>query len=259
MNFTSAELLALVQHWLWPFFRVAGLLMAAPVIGSRTVPVRIRIVLAGAITMVLAPVIPQPPVIAPFSAEAFLVTVQQVAIGLGMGFAVRLVFMVLELAGQIIGQQMGLGFAVMVDPQSGAQVPTISQLYVIVATLMFLSLNGHLLMLKVLADSFRTLPVGTGGISHAGLWHLIGWGGWLLSNAVLLALPAIAALLIINLAFGVITRAAPQLNIFAVGFPVMILLGTGVILVSMPALQPHLVRMLNEALGLARQLVTRTP
>ncbi len=254
MSFTETELLALLQAWLWPLFRIAALLSVAPVIGTRSVPVRVRLVMALAITAVIVPVLPPAPVIDPVSATGLLVLGQQVLIGLVLGTAVRFMFMVFELSGQVIAMQMGLGFAAMVDPQTGNQVPVISQFYLIMATLAFLSLNGHLLLFRILADSFVTLPIGGGGLNLNGLQALIGWTGWLFANAVLIALPAIVALTVINVSFGVMTRAAPQMNIFAVGFPIMMITGVIVMFLTLTTLEPHLTRLTHEALDMARQL-----
>ena len=254
MSFTENELIALLQAWLWPLFRIAALLSVAPVIGTRSVPVRVRLIMALAITAVIVPVLPPMPTIDPISAPGLLVLGQQVLIGLVLGTAVRFMFMVFEVAGQVIAMQMGLGFAAMVDPQTGNQVPVISQFYLIMATLAFLSLNGHLLLFRILADSFTTLPVGGGGLNLNSLQALIGWTGWLFANAVLIALPAIVALTVINVSFGVMTRAAPQMNIFAVGFPIMMITGVIVMFLTLTTLEPHLSRLTDEALDMARQL-----
>lgn len=254
MQITDTELLGLINAWLWPLCRIGALVMAAPIIGTRTVPARIRLVLALGITLAVAPAIPPPPPVNPLSGAGLLITLEQIAVGAALGLAVRVVFVALEVAGQIIGQQMGLGFAAMVDPQSGAQVPVVSQFYIVLGTLAFLAVNGHLILIEVLVDSFRSLPVGSGGISREGLWQVVEFGGWLLAHAVLIALPAMTALLVINLAFGVMTRSAPQLNIFAVGFPIMILLGTGVMLLTLSAFQPQLVALFERGLNLSRGL-----
>ncbi len=171
-----------------------------------------------------------------------------------MGFALRLVYTALDVAGQTIGQLMGLGFASMVDPQNGVQVPVVSQFYTIVAVLLFLAFIGHLVLIEVLVDSFRTLPVGQ-DLPPASLWTLATWAGQLFVGAVLIALPAVAALVVINVAFGVITRAAPQLNIFAVGFPVTLMLGFAVMTLALPGLPDQWQRELEGAFETIRVLV----
>ncbi|MGQ0656633.1 MAG: flagellar biosynthetic protein FliR [Chromatiales bacterium] len=255
MIITETQLLALLQTWLWPFVRVGALVTAAPIIGTRAVPSRVRLVLALGVTAVLVPGLPVPPPMDVFSAAGVAVTAQQVLIGVILGLSMRLIFAAVELAGQLFGQQMGLGFAAMVDPQSGNQVEVVSQFYALLATLLFLSLNGHLLLLHALADSFQTLPVGAAGITHAGLGVLLEWAGDLFTQAVIIALPAITVLLIVNFAYGILARSAPQLNILAVGFPLTILVGIGVLALALPNLPQHIGELLERALGAAQQIL----
>ncbi len=255
MNFTSAELTAWIGSFLWPLFRVGAMVSAAPILGARTVPARIRLGLALAITLVIVPVLPPSPAVDPLSGTALIITFNQLLIGLALGFSLRLVFSAIEIAGQIIGQLMGLGFASMIDPENGVQVPVVSQFYSIFAILLFLALNGHLLLIEMIADSFQTIPVSTQGIPLAGLRALADWGGQMFAGAVLVALPAICALLLVNVAFGVMMRSAPQLNIFAVGFPITLLIGMVIMLVTLPALQNQLTVLSDQVFGLMRYLI----
>lgn len=250
-------MIALLESWLWPFFRVAGLLMAAPVIGTRSVPVRVRLVLALAITVAIVPVIPTPGYIEPFTAPWLLTSIQQVIIGIAMGLTIRTIFIALEIAGQAIGQLMGLMLASMVDPQNGNQVPIIGQFYLLLATLLFLAVDGHLVMISALVNSFQVLPVGVEGIRREAGWQLMEWMGGILATAVLIALPAIVSLLIVNMAFGVMTRAAPQLNIFAVGFPIMIILGVFIIMFTLDGFFPHMISLFDQAFLMAVELLER--
>ncbi|MCF6211254.1 MAG: flagellar biosynthetic protein FliR [Gammaproteobacteria bacterium] len=222
-----------VGAFLWPLFRVAALVTAAPVFGARTVPTRIKLVFALMITLVIMPTLPAPPAVDPLSGEAVLITLNQIIIGVAMGLALRLIFAMFVLGGQIIAYQMGLGFATMVDPTSGTTVPVISQFYVIMLTLIFFALDGHLVFIDVVAESFRTLPIGMHGLSRDGMWQLAVWGGNMYAGAVQIALPAIASLLLINLTFGIVTRSAPQFNIFSLGFPIAILAGFFIMMLTM--------------------------
>ena len=255
MTISAAHLVSLIEAWLWPFLRVSALLMAAPIIGTRTVPVRIRLVFALALTLVLVPVLPVPQPIDPFGARGVAVGAQQILIGVVLGLSVRLIFLAFEIAGQILGQQMGLAFATLVDPQSGVQMPVISQFYVMFATLLFLTMNGHLLLIHALAQSFTTLPVGTASLGPDAMKAVIMWGGQLITQGVMIALPAIAALLIVNLAFGVLARAAPQLNIFAVGFPISILVGVVVVWLTLSGLQTHVQTLMEGAFATADKIL----
>lgn len=208
-----------------------------------------------ALTWAILPFVPPMPVVEPLSPEGLLVTVQQVLIGLSMGFILRLVFGALELGGQVIAMQVGLSFASLADPQNGAQSPLLSQFYTLLGTLIFLALNGHLLLIQLLVDSFTVLPVTPTGIDRDWLWVLVNWGSQMFAGAVLVALPAIAALLVVNLAFGVMVRAAPQLNIFAVGFPITLVLGLLIILYSLPTLLYQLDHMFADAFRTIGELV----
>nr|MBS0021174.1 flagellar biosynthetic protein FliR [Gammaproteobacteria bacterium] len=235
MMLSSAQIAAWLAAGLWPFLRISAFITAAPVFGNRLIPARVRMGVALTLTVVIAPVIPPVPLIDPVSAPGLLLAIQQLLIGAALGFALRLVFAVLEIGGQLIAQMMGLGFAVLVDPQNGIDVPVVSRLYLILATLVFLNLNGHLAVVEVLSDSFVTLPVASQGLGQRGLWALVIHAGWVFSSAVRMALPAIIALFIVNLAFGVMARAAPQLNIFAVGFPLTLIFGFFVMLLTLPS------------------------
>lgn len=255
MQFTNADITSWVAMYLWPFFRIAALISVAPIFGAQNVSVRVRAGFALAITLVIAPVLPPMPAVDPISSTGLVILIQQLLIGFSMGFALRLVFAAFVLAGQVIGQSMGLGFALMVDPQNGVQVPVVSQFYLILATLMFLAFNGHLILLEVLATSFQTLPVSDHGVTANGLWSIVIWGGQIFSGAVLIALPAMTALLVVNVSFGVMARAAPQLNIFSIGFPIMLLLGVIVMLVTLPVMLPQLTHLVNESFILLHQHV----
>lgn len=218
----------------------------APIYGTHTVPARVKLIIAVALTMMVAPILPKTKYIDPLSFDGLVVTFHQVLIGIAIGFMVTILFGALVTGGQIVAQLMGLGFAAMMDPQNGVSVPVIGQFYTILATFVFLILNGHLILVDLLVSSFQTMPVGEFGLSADKIWQLILWSKWIFAAAVVIALPAITALLLVNIAFGVITRAAPQLNIFAVGFPITILLGFIVILVSLPYFIPKIQQLFEQ-------------
>jgi flagellar biosynthetic protein FliR len=234
VKFTSAELISLVSLYLWPFFRIAGMVSIAPIFGTQTVPIRVKLMISIALTIMVAPILPKMKYIDPLSYEGMVVTFHQVLIGIAIGFTMTLVFSALVTGGQSVAQLMGLGFASMMDPQNGVSVPVVGQFYTILATLVFLALNGHLVLINVLVSSYQTLPVGEFGISPEKIWQLVLWSKWIFAAAVTIALPAITSLLLVNIAFGVMTRAAPQLNVFAIGFPITIIFGFVIIFVSLP-------------------------
>lgn len=256
MVITGAEVTALVGSYMWPLFRIGGLIMTAPLFGSRPVPVRIRLGATLAITMVVVPVIsPAVPAVDALSPAGVLIVIQQILIGVMMGFAFQLVISAVITGGQVIALQMGLGFSLMVDPQNGAQAPVLSQLYVLMVLLVFIGLDGHLVMIEILTDSFRYMPIAERGLVPDSLWQLLTWGSMIFSGAVGIALPAIASLLVVNMAFGVMTRAAPQLNIFAIGFPITMMLGFAVVLLTLPSVIPNSNAMFNHIYRLVQQLL----
>ncbi|HKJ22640.1 MAG TPA: flagellar biosynthetic protein FliR [Gammaproteobacteria bacterium] len=255
MHFTAAQIMSLLGAYVWPFTRIGAMVSVAPILGTHSVPMRIRLGLAIALTMVIAPMVPPIRGIALFSIAGVIVTFQQFLIGLAIGFSVRLVFSAMETGGNAVANLMGLGFANVVDPQNGVQVPVLSQFFTTLAALLFLSLDGHLVLVQVMTDSFRTLPVGITGLSRGGVWQLVSWAGWIFTGGVLIALPAIAALLIVNVSFGVMTRAAPQLNIFAVGFPITLILGFVVLTATLPTIAPKFTDLVSRSFDLTRFLV----
>ena len=236
----------------WPFFRVAGALMVAPVFGARLVPVRVRLALAVAMTVAVSPLL-QVGEPFDFSFATGLVVLQEVLIGVAMGFCLQMIFDALIVAGQTIAMSMGLGLATMIDPQRGISVPVVSQFFVVLGFLVFLSLGGHLATIRLIADSFEILPLGR-PLSVTGIWMVADWGSQLFAGALRIALPAATALLIANIAFGVMSRAAPPLNLFAVGLPAGLLIGFLLLLLNIG----HLSALLAEFLDVTLTMLAET-
>ena len=254
ITLTTGQLDAWLEQLLWPFVRIGSCFMVAPAFGAIFVPARIRIVLAGAITLIIAPLIPTPAGITPFSAAGMIVTIQQVIIGIALGFSLQLLFDAVTLGGQLLANSMGLSFAFNTDPMHGVETPVLGQLYTLLVMLTFLALNGHLALIELLVDGFRTLPVGTTGLGQEGVWSVIEWGSQLFSGSLAVALPGVTALLIVNVAFGVMSRAAPQLNLFAVGFPISLVFGLTIVLAGLPTVQQTFTHLIGEGFVLLRQL-----
>jgi len=238
----------------YPFFRILAMITSAPVLGARGSPMRIKVGFAIVITIIIAPTLKDIPQVDPGSGMGLLIIAQQIAIGLSMGMAMRIVFSAVEMAGNLIGLQMGLGFATFFDPQNSSQTPVIGSFLGMLAILVFLSLNGHQLMIEAVAHSFRELPILAQPYSAAGWKTLARWGREIFLGGVLLSLPVIAALLITNISIGIMTRAAPQLNIFAVGFPITMLAGFAVLSLSLPYFTPLLGRFIEDALQVMLQI-----
>jgi flagellar biosynthetic protein FliR len=245
MTLSTVDIFSWVASFLWPFVRFSAMFLVAPFFGSRSIPVRSRVVLAMLLALMIAPLVPAPDVVL-LSSTGFLLLLQQVLAGILLGLLLQAVFAAVVMAGQTIATTMGLGFASTVDPQNGVQVAVVGQFYLILATLIFLALDAHLVVLELLAGSFLVLPVSTQVIPVDRLMEVVLWCGRMFADAVLISLPVVAGILLINVALGVVTRAAPQLNIFAVGFPVTILVGFLLMLVAIPVLQPVFTEMFAE-------------
>ncbi|MGE8406968.1 MAG: flagellar biosynthetic protein FliR [Pseudomonas sp.] len=253
LELTDAQISTWVASFMLPLFRVAAVLMTMPVFGTTLMPTRVRLYFALAITVVIVPGLPPMPKVEALDLSALLLIGEQIIIGALFGMALQLLFQAFVVAGQIIAIQMGLAFASMVDPANGVNVTVISQFLTMLVTLLFLAMNGHLVVFEVLTESFTTLPVG-GGLIVNHFWDLAGRMGWVLGSALLLVLPAITALLVVNIAFGVMTRAAPQLNIFSIGFPMTLVLGMGIFWVGLADILSHYQSLASEALQWLREL-----
>ena len=240
LSVTDAQLNAWIAAFFFPLARVLGLVATAPVFNNASLTTRVKLVLGLAVTLAVAPALPPQPPIAPASWAGLAVLLQQGLIGIALGFTMRIVFAGIDLAGELIGLQMGLGFAVFYDPQNAGQSPIVAELAGLLALLIFLALNGHLMMLALLTESFSALPIGLAAFPAAGWETLLRWGTTIFSIGVLLALPVISALLVANIALGVLTKVAPTLNLFAVGFPVTLMAGFAMLALSMPYFAPTL-------------------
>ena len=234
ISISSVQLDTWLALFVFPLSRILGLLATAPVFNNAALPVRVRLIAGLAITLAVAPALPPLPAIPASSWVGLVVLGEQILIGVLLGFALRITFAAVDVAGELIGLQMGLGFATFFDPTSGGQTPVIAEFLGLLTALIFLSLNGHLLALTVLTESFTLLPVSTTPIHAAAFSSMLAWSATLFSTGLLLALPLITALLIANIALGVLARIAQQLNLFAVGFPVTLALGFLVLMLSLP-------------------------
>ncbi|WP_076410945.1 flagellar biosynthetic protein FliR [Shewanella sp. UCD-KL12] len=239
MDILMATIMDTIASYMWPLFRVSSMFMVMAVFGANTTPTRVRLLLSMAITLAIAPVLPPVENVELFGVAAIFVTLQQILIGTAMGFISILVMQTFVLTGQIIGMQTSLGFASMVDPSSGQQTPVIGNLFLLLTTMIFLAVDGHLVMIKMLVMSFETIPISNKGISVASYKLLAEWGAYMFGAALTMSMTAIVALLLINLSFGVMTRASPQLNIFAIGFPVTMVSGLIILWLTLTPIMEH--------------------
>lgn len=233
ITLSSIQIDAWIAAFIFPLTRILSFIATAPLWSTAGIPRRTRLILGLGITVAIAPSLPPMPAIAAGSLSGLWLMAQQILIGVGMGFAAKIVFSALDLAGDFIGAQMGLGFATAYDPLNSSQTPVITEFMNLLTLLMFLSLNGHLLYLGTLAQSFSAIPVSATPLG-AGSWlNLAELGGKIFSAGLLISLPIVIALMITNVALAVLTKAAPQLNVFALGFPLTLGCGFVALAISM--------------------------
>lgn len=254
ISFSSAQIDAWLAALIFPLTRILAMIASSPILGNKQIPIRVKIGLSALLALIVAPTIGEMPPVAVGSPQGLLIIVQQIIIGVAMGFSMRLIFTAVEMAGHLAGLQMGLGFASFYDPINATQSAVIAQWLGMIAALAFLAMNGHLYMLSALVESFHTLPIGS-MMPPRGFYDVAVWGGSIFAYGLQISLPLLAALLTANVALGILTRAAPQLNLFAIGFPITLAIGFFVLALSMPHFIPLLDRLVHEGLEMMLYLV----
>ncbi|MYN41762.1 flagellar biosynthetic protein FliR [Duganella sp. FT109W] len=257
LTVSSADINMWIAGLLWPLCRIMALIAASPLLGNSAVPASVKLSLGVMIAAIVAPAVPAWPATDPMSWAGLLIVMQEMLIGLAMGFSIRIIFAAVEMAGEISSLTMGLGFASFFDPTTQGRSSAISQFLSLVATMGFLAVNGHLVLLSALVESFSTLPVSALPVYGGGFKQLADWGGMIFSVGVQLSLPIVAALLITNVALGILTRAAPQLNLFGIGFPITLGVGLLVIAMTLPYLGMPIQNLFLDGIERAR-LMPRT-
>jgi len=249
ISVTTDQLYAVINAFFWPFVRLLSLFASAPILSDRAVPARVKVALALACAILVAPTLTNAPTSSPISGDGLMLLIQQILIGITIGLGMRFVFAAVQLAGDMIGIQMGLSFATFVDPQNSTQTPIVGGFLAIVASLILLALNGHLLMIAALVESFQTIPVSPQPGLALSFERLVALGGEIFRVGLHLSLPVLATLLVLTITMGVLARAAPQINIFAVGFPVTILVGLLLLGISLPYIGATLEQVLLHAVN----------
>ncbi|MCD2515660.1 flagellar biosynthetic protein FliR [Massilia sp. G4R7] len=252
LSLTTGEMNAWIAGLLWPLTRILGLVASAPLFGNAGVPMSIKLALGVLLASVIAPTVPAVPALDPTGWAGLLILVKELLIGVAMGLAMRIVFAAIEYAGEVASMTMGLGFAVFFDPNSRGRSSAVSQFMALVATMAFLAVNAHLVLLAALAESFVALPISETPFSGNAPLELVRWGGKIFSTGLQLSLPIVAALLITNVALGILTRAAPQLNIFGIGFPITLGVGFLTLSLAMPYLGMPIVNLFNAGIEAGR-------
>lgn len=250
------------MEWLglyfWPLLRVMALIMTAPILSEKSIPKRVKIGLGMLITFVIAPTLP--PVNIPiFSPQAVWLALQQVLIGVAIGFTMQLAFAAIRTAGELIGLQMGLSFATFFDPGSHLNMPVLARVIDMLAMLLFLTFNGHLWLISMLVDTFHTLPIGGNPVNSNAFLALTRAAGLIFINGLMLALPVITLLLTVNLSLGLLNRMAPQLSVFVIGFPITLTVGLILMGLLMPLIAPFCEHLFSEIFNLLSDIVRELP
>ncbi|HUH88897.1 MAG TPA: flagellar biosynthetic protein FliR [Pusillimonas sp.] len=245
VSFELEQLYGWMNAFLWPFIRILALVGTAPLLSESSIPLRVKVGLSALMALAVSPTLPPPPDMSPASYAGLWIAAQQVLIGIALGMTMRIVFAAVQTAGEFIGLQMGLSFASFFDPATGANTAVLARLMNVVAMLLFLALNGHLLMIGGLVRSFDVLPV-TAGFHVEGLGVLFEWSSQVMVSGMLLALPLIIVLLTISLSLGILNRTAQQLSVFAVGFPISLIVGLILLAIVLPQSAPFISRLIES-------------
>ncbi|HRK37735.1 MAG TPA: flagellar biosynthetic protein FliR [Burkholderiaceae bacterium] len=245
IGFTEAQVMAWVTPIFWPFLRVLALFTSAPVLSARSIPARARIGLAFFIALCAQAGLPEQPVISLNDSRALAVGVQQIVIGLSIGLTARIVFTAVEMAGELVGLQMGLNFAAFFDPTTGTQASTVGRFFGNTTMLLFVVLNGHLLLIQTVVASLHTFPIGQDPFYVASHMRLHELGALIFTYGLHIALPMIGILMFVNAVLGIMSRVAPQMHPFAIGFPLTLSAGLIGLAITIPMLEQPLIKLLN--------------
>jgi len=252
---TFAQLQGWLVAFLWPFARITAFMAASPLWGHSSVPNQAKVGLAALIAILIAPILPAMPDIAVMSWAGVGIMIEQILIGLAMGLVMHIMFAVVQAAGDFIGLQMGLAFASFFDASSGTNIMVLSRILYMITLLMFLAMNGHLMVLETLIMSFQTLPIGIGTFNPDAFILLSRYAGTIFASGMLLALPLVGSLLTINLALGILNRSAPQLTVFNIGFPTSLIVGLILMMVLMTDINRFLQRLFTQGLEFMQTLI----
>ncbi|MEJ0003589.1 MAG: flagellar biosynthetic protein FliR [Pararobbsia sp.] len=255
ITFTYAQLLAWIAAFLWPMARLLALFATAPPFNNAVLPTTVKIGLAALITLIVAPNLPALPAVSVASPAGLWILAQQIIIGSAIGLSMQVVFAALEATADMAGLQMGLSFAQLFTGSTDGSTQVLSQLLNMIGTLAFLVIDGHLQVIGVLIQSFYSVPITADPLATGGLRTLVMWGAAIFQDGLLLSLPVIMALLIVNLALGVLNRAAPQIGVFQVGFPVTLSAGMLMLQWMTPNLMPFLARLFADSLTTLTQIL----
>ncbi|ATM87303.1 flagellar biosynthetic protein FliR [Yersinia massiliensis] len=245
LTLSVASLYPYINHYFWPFLRILALFSSAPIYNEKEISGKLKVGLALILTFLIAPNLPESDVKI-LSISGLWVGIQQVIIGIAMGFIVQFIFVAVRHGGELVGLQMGLSFATFYDHSGGQNMPVIARILNLLVTLLFLYFNGHLLLIDALAASFDILPVKERPLEAGGFMALVQASGVIFKSGMMLALPVVALLLCLNLIMGILNRLTPQLSIFVVGFPLSLSIGMFALSLIMYSLSPFFESLINS-------------
>lgn len=253
MEISVNDLYNLLANFFWIFARVSGVFLAMPIIGTKLVPVRIRLLLALSISVFLLNILELNTSILPFSIESIIVTVYQFIIGIAIGFCLQMFIQAFILLGELIAMQSGLGFAVLNDPSTNSSVPMVSQLFLMMVTFFFFIFDGHIAVIKLMKDSFYLMPIGNVGLDPGFYKEIVLYAKVMFATSLQIALPVVTSLMMLQITIGVMTKAAPQVNVFTVGFPVTMIVGIVIVYLNIDAILPHFIKLFDESVLFIRR------
>lgn len=254
-DFAFGNIEATLQLWLLAMIRPGAAMLAAPFFGAANVPVQLRLVLALALALPAAETIASAmPANGLVSLAGLLMMAGEVLAGLAMGFALQIGFAAALLAGEVVSNMMGIGFAAMADPATGQPSPAIGQYLSMLALFLFLAGDGHLLFFELVFESYRSLPPGAAWLSADASWGVVDFGGLVFVAGLAVAMPVLSALLMVQMVFAMVSRSAPTLNLFSVGLPVTLSAGIVLLAIATPVMADALARTITEAMAHTAQL-----
>lgn len=255
ISVTVDQLYAWINTFFWPFVRIAAMVSSAPLLSESAIPARVKVGLAVMLTLIVAPTLEPMPSLSTASWGALWIVGQQVLIGLALGLTMRIIFAAVQTAGEFVGLQMGLAFASFFDPATGSNTAVLARILNTITLLVFIAMNGHLLMIGGLVRTFEVLPIAGAALDVNGWGVLMEWSRQIVISGLLLALPVMVVLLTINLSLGILNRTAQQLSVFAVGFPISLTVGLTILAVVLPQISPFLERLFQDGYDTMGRLV----
>lgn len=254
LEITGEQLESLIGGLVWPLTRILAFFMVAPVLSSKGIPTQIKLLLGLSLTIAIFSMLPAPPKIPLFSGYGFMVLFQQMLIGLSLGFAMRVAFATVEMAGEYVAMKMGLGFATFFSAESDTNTQVLSRLFHLITMLLFLAMDGHILMIETLVHTFFLLPAGEVDLQREPIQQILVWGSVIFSAGLLLSLPIVAPLLIVSISLGILNRTAPQMSVFSVGFPMTLIMGLILLMVMIPAMSTFMTSVFEQGLDLMERV-----